>query len=86
MAVNPALQAYADKRNAYDAAIAADIDDMVTKAAALNDTIAQLQASQGQVTAEDQALIDSLEAQGKALADKADAADGKTPPPPPPAP
>lgn len=84
MATNPAIQKAVDALMAYIASIGADIDDLVAKIKTLNDTIAQLQATQGQLTPEDQALLDNIQAQGKALADKADAADGKTPPPPPP--
>lgn len=61
-------------------------DDIKT----LNDKIAELQNSAGQVTAEDEALINELETQGNALVVKAEAAaealkalDGQTPPTPP---
>lgn len=56
----------------------------------LNDKITALQNSSGTVTPEDQALIDQLEAQGGAIADKLEAAssaltalDELTPPTPP---
>jgi uncharacterized coiled-coil protein SlyX len=84
MAQDPAIAAFVSKMNDYVTAIGADIDDMVTKIATLNDTITTLQNSAGKVDAADQALIDQLQSQGAALAAKADSADGKTPPPPPP--
>ena len=48
----------------------------------LNDKITALQASQGQVTPEDQALLDEIQALAKAAADKITALDGLTPPVP----
>jgi len=84
MPQDPKIAAFVSKMNDYVTAIGADIDDMVAKAGALQDTITTLQNSAGQVTPEDQALIDQAQSQVAALVDKADAADGKTPPPPPP--
>ncbi len=86
MAVNPQVQAYVDATTAFYTAIGADIDDIVAKMAALNDTIAKLQGTPPVLSTEDQALLDSIQAQGKAVAAKADAADGKEPPAPPVAP
>ena len=48
--------------------------------AALNAKIAELQGTQGAITAEDQALLDELQAQGEALAGRIEAADALTPP------
>ncbi len=78
-----AISDYSTKQKAYNQEISDDLDAIKTQADAQNALIAQLQASQGTVTPEDQALIDQLEAGGKALADKADATANKTPPTPP---
>lgn len=85
------------KQEAHNAAVDASLDTIGTSVtgivgdvAALNDLIRQLQESQGEITPEDQALLDQLEAKGQALEDRAKAtsdavkaADDLTPPPTP---
>jgi len=52
----------------------------------LSDQIAALQNSTGQITPEDQALLDGIQARASAISDKLDALDALTPPVAPPAP
>lgn len=77
---------------AIDAAVAS-VQGITSDIDALNAKIKELQDSAGQVTPEDQALIDQLQSQGGALADKLDALstnlgnlDAQNPPTPPPTP
>lgn len=80
-----AISDFAAKQNAFndrmDAAVAGLQGDVKT----LNDQIAALQATQGQITPEDQALLDQIEQRGDAIATKLEALDALTPPTPPPA-
>ncbi len=69
-------------QDAEDAAIAGLTQDVQT----LNDKITALQNSQGQITPEDQALLDDITARGQTIADKLTALDALTPPPAPPNP
>jgi len=92
-----AISDFAAKQKAFNERQAASIDKalasvdgLTTDVKALNDKITELQTSVGGVTPEDQALIDSLETQGSALADKLDGVatalatlDAQTPPTPP---
>lgn len=92
-----AIAEFAKKQAAFNATIEQSVDSIVTSIGglsadvkALNDKIAELQNSQGAVTPEDEALINEIEAQGQALADKTQAAaktaadlDAATPPVPP---
>lgn len=54
-----------------------DIDNLVEQ-------IAALQATQGQITPEDQALLDGIQAKAATISDKLDAMDALTPPKAPP--
>jgi len=81
MAVNPALQAYADKVNATYDTMGTDTDTIVTALNGiagdekfLKDTIAALQNSPGTFSPEDQALVDSLQARVDAMGAKVKAA------------
>lgn len=93
-----ALSDFLAKQTAYNTRNAASIDALVTTTDGivgdvknLTDQIAALQASAGTVTPEDQAIIDSLETQGDALATKLEGVqaalaqlDNQTPPVAPP--
>lgn len=75
------IKDFAEKQNAFNAQLSADIDSVVssvtgitTDIQSLNDKITALQNSSGTVTPEDQALIDQLVTDGTALQTKADAA------------
>lgn len=78
-----AISDFAAKQQAFNDDIAADLTAIQSDIAALNATIATLQNSSGQISAEDQATLDDLQAKGAALAAQADATAGKTPPAPP---
>jgi DNA anti-recombination protein RmuC len=81
-----AISDFAAKQKAHNDDIDKHLTDITTMLSQMNATIAQLQASAGKITPEDQALLDQIEAQGKALEDKAHAMDTLVPPTPPPAP
>lgn len=78
-----AISDFAAKQNEFNTRIGSAIDGIVGDIKSLNDKITELQNSSGAVTPEDQALIDDLQAQGQALADRAEALDAQTPPAPP---
>jgi len=72
---------FATAQTAFNARIGTAIDGVATSVsgltddvAALNAKILELQNSAGQVTPEDQALIDELQVSGEALATRAEAA------------
>lgn len=78
-----AISDFAAKQNAHndrqDAAVAGLTGD-VTDLKAL---IKKLQDSQGQITPEDQALLDQIDARGESISTKLEALDALTPPTPP---
>lgn len=76
-----AIGDFAAKMDAHNAQIEAAVDGLTTDIQALNDEIAKLQASSGQISAEDQAALDRIEVRGRAIAEKASALDGMNPPP-----
>lgn len=78
-----AISDFAVKQSEYNAEVSADLDAISTSISDLNAQIAALVASQGTVSPDDQAALDSLVAAGTALEVKADALAGKTPPTPP---
>lgn len=78
-----AISDFAAKQNAFNQRIGAAIDGVVADVKTLNDKIEELQNSGGAITPEDQALLDSLQEQGEALATKLEALDNLTPPTPP---
>ncbi len=63
-------------------AIATAVDGLVTDIKTLNDKITDLQNSAGTVTPEDQALLDAVQAQAAAVAEKLAALDAATEAPP----
>lgn len=74
-----AVTAFFDRQDAAVTDLQGDVKN-------LQDQIAALQASQGQITPADQALLDGIQARAQAVADKLDALDALTPPVAPPAP
>ncbi len=74
---NDAMAAFFARQDAAVTALQGDVQF-------LTDKIAELQASAGTVTAEDQALLDAIQARAASVADKLDALDALTPPAPPP--
>lgn len=68
------MNAFTDRQDAAVAAVQADV-------MWLKDKIDQIQNTPGEVTAEDQALLDAIQARTAAVADKLEALDAMTPPP-----
>lgn len=78
-----AISEFAAKQNTFNDRIDTAISDLQGDVKSLNDQIAALQNSAGQITPEDQALLDGLQARASGIADKLDALDALTPPTPP---
>lgn len=82
------LKEFLTAQEGYNGEVATAVDGIVADVAKLNKMIEDLNNSPDRVTPEDQARIDALASAGRALADKAKAADELTapdaPPPPPP--
>lgn len=78
-----AISDFAAKQNAHNDAIDQSISGLQADIQALNDAIKKLQDSAGQITPEDQALLDAIDARGQTVADKLAALDALTPPAPP---
>lgn len=72
--VGAAMNAYFDRQAVAIDGVKGDVDWLVAK-------IAELQASSGAVSAEDQATLDALQARAGVMADKVEALDAMTPPP-----
>lgn len=68
-----AMNAFTDRQDAAVSGLQADVQF-------LKDEIAALQNSAGQITPEDQALLDAIQARASGVADKLDALDAMTPP------
>ncbi len=70
------LTAFQDRQDAAIADLQGDVDNLTKQ-------IAALQATQGAITPEDQALLDGIQSRASAVSDKLDALDSLTPPTPP---
>lgn len=77
------ISEFAAKMSAFNDRQDAAITGVSNDVQALKDTIAQLQSTQGQVTPEDQALIDQIQSRADGIAAKLEALDALTPPTPP---
>lgn len=77
------ISEFASAQNAFNDQMDASITAVQADVKALNDKITELQTSPGVITAEDQSLLDGLQARGKALSEKLKALDDLTPPTPP---
>jgi hypothetical protein len=75
-----AISDFAAAQTAFQDQIDAAVTGLTADVAALNDEIVKLQTTAGQITAEDQALLDGIEARTSAIAAKLDALDAMTPP------
>lgn len=75
---------FATAQKAFNARLETAVTGITGDVKALNDKIAELQNSQGEVTPSDQALINELQMQGEALAARFTALDELTPPTVPP--
>lgn len=83
-AIMSKISEFADKVTAHNDKIDAALEGINGDVVGLKALIEQLQNSAGEVTPEDQALLDQLEARLAALADKTAALDELTPPVAPP--
>lgn len=75
-----AISDFAERVKAHDEQIDAAIEGIAADVVALNEKVAELQASVGTVTPEDQLLLDAIEARGAELAAKLKGLDDVTPP------
>ena len=74
-----AISDFAAKQNEFNALMAAGLDGIQTDLAALKALIEQLQNSAGQITPEDQALLDQIQSQTEAMAGRVQEIDAQTP-------
>ena len=74
---------FATAQNAFNDRIDTAVSGLTADIAELNAEILKLQNTSGEVTPEDQALLDGIQARSSAIADKLDALDQITPPVPP---
>lgn len=79
-----AVSQFAAAQNAFNVKMDASIAGLTGDIKKLNDEIAQLQNSPGNITPEDQALLDGLQERGQTISDKLAALDALTPPAVPP--
>ncbi len=75
-----AISDFAVKQTAFNARMESSIQGIGGDIAELNKKIQELQNSAGQISAEDQATLDDLQAKGEALAAKFEAMDALIPP------
>lgn len=81
-----AISDFADKMSTHNNQVDTAIQGLTDDVGSLKQQIADLQASQGQITPADQALLDGIEAKAQAVSDKLVALDALTPPVAPPVP
>lgn len=78
-----AIADFAAKQRVFNDRMDAAIGGLTEDIAGLNAKILELQNSPGTVTAEDQALLDELQARGETISAKLEALNALTPPAPP---
>ncbi len=78
-----AIADFAKKQNEHNDAIDKAVEGITADVAFLKGEIERLQNTGGVLTADDQAIVDALEARTGALAEKLGALDALTPPAPP---
>lgn len=71
---------FAAQMNAFTDRQDKAVSDLQDDVKALNDKITELQNTPGEISPEDQKLLDDLQARASAVADKLDALDSLTPP------
>lgn len=74
------ISEFATKQSAFNDRIDGAVTGLAADVEALNAEIAKLQGSAGEVTPEDQASLDALQARGETIAAKVEALDAMTPP------
>jgi len=77
------ISEFAAKVNAHNDKMDTAIGGLTDDVQDLKDLVQQLQNTQGEITAEDQALLDAIETRSGTIAAKLEALDALTPPPPP---
>ena len=77
------ISEFATAQNAFNDRIDVAVTGLQGDVQALNDEIAKLQASAGEVTPEDQASLDAIQARAETITTKLEALDALTPPKPP---
>lgn len=75
-----AISDFSDKVNAAFDAIGKSVDGVVSDVTELKALIVKLQSTQGQITAEDQALLDKIETRVDGIVTKTQALDDQTAP------
>lgn len=80
MAVQPAIQSFADNMNGFLSRLESSIQGLGADVKGLNAKIAQLQSTQGAISAEDQGILDSIQALAHDAVSKFEALDALTPP------
>jgi peptidoglycan hydrolase CwlO-like protein len=78
-----AISEFAERVAAHQSATEAAIQGVADDVNALKDLITELQESAGEITPEDQALLDEVELKAAELAEKVSAVNEMTPPEPP---
>jgi hypothetical protein len=78
-----AISDFATRQRSFNDRMDAAVEGLTGDVAELNRKIQELQNTSGAITPEDQALLDSLEERGNAIAAKLEALDGMNPPVPP---
>lgn len=81
-----AISDFATKQKAHNDQMDAAIDGLTADVTDLKKQIAALQSSAGQITPEDQALLDAIDVRAETIASKLSALDAATPPTLPPVP
>lgn len=77
MKVSEALAAFKAKQDEHNADVSGDLDSIKGQISTLQDQISQMQNSSGEISPEDQATLDAMEATAAELAAKADGVAGK---------
>lgn len=75
-----AISDFAAAQRQFNTRLGAAIDGVAADVASLNAKIEELQNTVGDISEEDQALLDELQAQGEAIAARLEAVDALTPP------
>ena len=78
-----AISDFATAQNAFNDRLDTAVANLTADIGSLTAEIAKLQATSGQTTAEDQALLDGIQSRTSTIAAKLDALDALTPPVPP---